>query len=167
VPLVELLAGRFGADDAAHPTGTARNVAVEGTVTGQAAPAFITDIFPKLDLATYRYERMTGFAELHADGSATNDMVFDGRVYDLYIDGRTDADHIGHYEIGVILPPGIQSAEWNHAHRLGRIPVLKFRARIEGGKMHDVKVSYLRPDEIVAAILLWNNPLYVALSSGE
>jgi hypothetical protein len=40
---------------------------------------------------------------------------------------------------------------------------MNFQARIEGGKMYDVKVSYLRPDEIIGAILLTNNPLYHAL----
>lgn len=167
VALLEALARGYGAEDAACPTGTARNVAIKGTVTGRAAPEFVTAIFPGLNLATYSYKRMTGFAEFREDGSAANDMIFRGTAYDLYIEGVTDADNIGRYEIGVILPPSIQSAEWNHVHRLGRIPVLKFKARIEGGEMHDTAVSYLRPDEIVASILLWNNPLYVALFSGS
>jgi hypothetical protein len=162
-PLVDLVGDAIGTGGRTRSSGKAKTVTIDGTVTGRAAPEFISSIFPGLNLATYQYKRMTGFAELKEDGSAENDMIFEGRLYDLYITGTTDTKNIGRYQIGVILLSAPQSPEWNHAYRLGRIPVLNFEARIEAGEMHDVKVSYLRPDEIIGAILLTNNPLYRVL----
>jgi hypothetical protein len=103
---------------------------------------------------------MTGFAELQADGTTVNDMVFSGQSYDIYIEGTTDRDNIGRYEIGLILLGAPQTAEWNHAYRLGRIPLLKFKARIEGGQMHDEKVTFVYPNESLFVIFLKNNLFY-------
>jgi hypothetical protein len=163
-PLVDLVANVIDPDQRIRSAGTAKTVTIDGTIAGRAAPQFISDIFPGLNLARYQYRTMTGFANLKEDGSANNDMIFDGRYYDLYITGTTDSKNIGRYQIGVILLSAPQSAEWNHAYRLGRIPVLNFEARIEGGQMYDVKVPYLRPDEVIGAILLTNNPLYRLLT---
>ena len=166
-PLIDTVGSLMGGGTQVRTTGKAVTVTTDGTITGRAAPKFVSEIFfPGLNLATYRYKTMTGFAELKEDGSADNDMIFDGRYSDLYITGTTDAKNIGRYQIGVILLSAPQSPEWNHTYRLGRIPILNFEARIEGGKMHDVRISYLRPDEIIAAILLTNNPLYRLLSGG-
>jgi hypothetical protein len=161
--LERFLANVADARVAPRESGEAVTVATEGFVEGQAAPAFITRIFPALNLTRYRYRTMTGFADLKPDGSADNDMVFEGKAYDLYTQGTTDAENIGRYQVGVILLSAPQSPQWNHRYKLGRIPVFNFQARIEGGRMHDVKVSYLRPDEILGALLLTNNPLYRAL----
>jgi len=164
-PLAGVLASALGSPEVVHPAGKATTLTTDGIVTGRAAPAYVTRIFPSLNLTKYRYHKMTGFAKLNADGSAGNDMIFEGRIYDLYIEGATGPDHIGKYRVGVILLASPQSAEWNHRYKLGRIALMNFQARIEGGKMYDVKVSYLRPDEIIGAILLTNNPLYHALFS--
>ena len=61
-----------------------------------------------------------------------------------------------------------QSAEWNHTYRQGRIPLLNFQARIDGGKMHDEQVSYLWPNEALFTIFLKNNIFYrIWLASGN
>jgi hypothetical protein len=149
-------------------TGNGKTVAVDGITQGRAAPKFVTKIFPGLNLAKYKYRKMTAFGKYLADGTAVNDMVFDGRTYDLYMNGTTDADNIGDYEIGLILLGTPQSAEWNHVYRQGRIPILDFRARIEGGKMHDEEVSYPLPNETLFVILLKNNLAYRAwLAAGR
>ena len=87
-------------------------------------------------------------------------MVFSGHTYDIYIEGTTDADNIGRYEVGLILLGTPQSAEWNHKYRQGRIPLLRIKARIEGGEMHDEKVSYLYPNQSLFTIFLKNNIFY-------
>ena len=143
-----------------RPTGHAKTVAIEGVTKGQAAPEFITRIFPGLNTTRYEYRRMTAFADYGEDGVVINDMVFDGLAYDLYMDGTTDADNIGRYEIGVILLGQPQSAEWNHTYRQGRIPILKFEGRIENGELHEVTVSYPWPNEAFYSIFMKNNYFY-------
>jgi len=141
-------------------SGTAQTVAVDGLIRGRAAPKFVTRIFPGLNLATYRYRRMTGFADYLPDGSAENDMIFEGPLYDIYIQGTTDRSAVGRYEIGVLLLASPQSPAVLHSLRQGRIPILKFKARIEGGQFWDEQVTYARPDEAAYKIFLENNIFY-------
>jgi len=143
-----------------RPTGEAKTIAIEGITEGQAAPKFITRLFPGLNTAQYEYKKMTAFADYAEDGLVINDMVFDGEKYDLYMDGTTDTENIGRYEIGVILLSQPQSAEWNHKYRQGRLPILKFEGRIENGKLHDVVVNYPWPNETLYIVFMKNNYLY-------
>jgi len=143
-----------------RPTGHAETIAIEGITEGQAAPKFIARMFPGLNTARYEYKKMTAFADYGEDGLVINDMVFDGHDYDMYMDGTTDADNIGRYEIGVILLSQPQSAEWNHTYRQGRLPILKFEGRVERGKLHDVTVNYPWPNETLYVIFMKNNYLY-------
>ena len=76
------------------------------------------------------------------------------------MEGATDSNNIGRYEIGLILLGSPQTPEWNHIYKQGRIPILKFTARIEGGKMHDEEVSYLWPNEALFTVFLRNNIFY-------
>ena len=159
-PLAEAIALGLDPRYPIHPVGAGKTVATEGLTQGRAAPEFMTNIFPGLNLAKYRYKKMTAFADLRADGTVKNDMVFDGKLYDLYMEGTTDANNIGRYEIGLILLGTPQTAEFNHAYRQGRIPLLNMKARIEGGKMHDQQVSYLWPNETLFVVFLKNNIFY-------
>ena len=143
-----------------RPIGQANTVAIDGVTEGQAAPKYITRIFPGLDTARYEYKKMTAFADYGEDGLVINDMVFDGQDYDMYMDGTTDADNVGRYEIGVILLSQPQSAEWNHTYRQGRLPILKFEGRIERGRLHDVTVNYPWPNETLYIVFMKNNYLY-------
>ena len=104
---------------------------------------------------------MTSFSDYLADGSCNSDMVFDGKDYDLYMIGRTDADHIGVYEMGLILNVPVQSAEFNHRTQIGRLPILKIKARIEGGQLHDEEVWYPGPKDSLGIVY---NPIYQAWS---
>jgi len=143
-----------------HPEGESVTVTLDGVVTGRAAPVFVTRLLPGLNLATYSYKRMTGFATYRQNGTAVNDMVFDGYAYDMYMEGTTSTDNIGEYEVGVILLGTPQSAEFNHVYRQGRIPILKVKARIENGRMYDQEVTYPLPTETAYVIFLKNNVFY-------
>jgi hypothetical protein len=166
--LVDVLAGAIDPRYPVRRVGTGKTLTIDGVTQGRAAPSFITKIFTGLNLAKYHYRKMTAFAEFLPDGTAKNDMVFDGKTYDLYMEGTTDAENIGRYEIGLILLGTPQSAEWNHTYRQGRIPLLNFRARIEGGKMHHEDVSYLWPNETLFVIFLKNNIFYrIWLAAGK
>ena len=167
-PLADALAAAMDPRYPVRRVGHGKTVATDGVTRGRAAPKFMTGIFPGLNLATYPYTKMTAFAELQADGTAKNDMVFQGTLYDLYMEGTTDAENIGRYEIGLILLGAPQTAEWNHTFRQGRIPLLNFKARIEGGRMYDQEVSYLWPNETLFVIFLKNNIFYrIWLAAGE
>ncbi len=167
VPLRDLLSNLLDPHRPLRPTGTAKTIATDGLLEGRAAPKFVTGIFPGLNLAKYRYKKMTSFATFRPDGVADNDMVFSGQTYDMYIKGTTDPDNIGHYEVGVILLGSPQSAEWNHLYRLGRVPIFKLKARIEGGKMHDEEINYLWPTETLRVIFLENNIFYRLWLTGK
>ena len=160
IPLESMLANAMDFRYPLHPTGKVKTITTDGLVEGRAAPRFVTKIFPGLNLAKYRYDKMTSFATLRPNGVAENDMVFSGQTYDMYIEGTTDPDNIGRYTTGLILLGTPQSAEWNHVYKQGRIPILKIKARIEGGKMHDEEVSYPWPNETLGVILLKNNIVY-------
>lgn len=147
--------------------GVATTITEDGRVQGRAAPKFITRFFPGLNLATYRYRRMTGFAEFLPDGSAHNDMIFEGVNYDLYMEGITDHDRIGRYEIGAIVPRLLESPASNRRLHQGRVPILKFKARIEGGTFHDEEVSYPLPPETAYVIFVRNNIVYRLLAGGR
>jgi len=139
--------------------GQVKTVTTDGFVEGQSAPGFVTRIFPGLNLTRYDYKTMTGFAEFLPDGNVRNDMLFSG-LYDVYMTGATGPDNWGQYEVGLCLTPA--SAQWNHDWQQGRIPIFKFRGRIEGGKIHDQDVSYLWPDELLFKLFLERNVVYRA-----
>jgi hypothetical protein len=157
VPLREAMANSIDPAWPLRPLGTAVTVTTDGYVEGRGAPPFVTRIFPGLNLTRYKYNTMTGFAEYKADGSADNDMIFSGQHYDMYIEGVTDPHHWGQYDIGLALGG---SAQWNHTWKQGRIPLLKFKARIEDGRFYDEEVSYPWPNETLFKIFLENNIVY-------
>ncbi|MFB3893328.1 MAG: AsmA family protein [Phycisphaerae bacterium] len=143
-----------------RPAGWARTLLVDGVLTGRAAPKAVTAIFPGLNLARTRYKKMTIFADERTDGTTYNDIIVDGADYDMYIEGVTGPDDIGRYDIGLILLNKPQSPEWNHEYHLGRLLLLTFKARIEGGRLYDEAVSYPWPHEALAAMFIKNNRVY-------
>ncbi len=159
-PLRDVVANLLDPRYVLRPEGTTKTITLDGIVEGRAVPKFVTRLLPGLDLSTYPYRKMTAFATLRPDGTAVNDMVFEGQAYDVYMEGTTDADNIAYYEIGVILLNSPQSAEFNHLYRQGRIPVLKVKARIENGKMHDQEVTYPLPTETAYVVFVRNNVFY-------
>jgi hypothetical protein len=167
IPLTDLVASTLDPDVPVYPVGTAKTITIDGMTQGRAAPKFVTALFPGLNMTSYPYLKMTAFSDLQADGGAYSDMIFNGKAYDMYIEGTTDANKIGRYQIGLILLGTPQTPEWNHIWRQGRLPILKFKARIEDGKMHDVSVSYPWPNESLGVILLKNNILYRAYLAAQ
>ena len=159
-PFVEMIAHETNLRYPFRPVGTAKTVTTDGIAEGQAAPEFVTDIFPGLNTARYSYNRMTSFATHRPDGVIESDTIFNGVDYDTYMEGTTDTEDIADYEIGVILLGSPQTAEWNHTYRQGRIPILQHGGRIVDGEMLDVRVRYVWPTEAMFAIFLKNNMFY-------
>jgi hypothetical protein len=159
-PLSRCLAAAIDSRYPLRAEGESRSVAVEGVTQGRSAPEWMAKIFPGLSLTKYHYRKMNAFAKHRADGSTANDMVFDGKDYDLFMEGTTDANSIGRYQIGLILLGSPQTPEWNHRFKQGRVPLLNFQARIEGGEMSDEHVSYPYPNETLFTIFLKNSIVY-------
>lgn len=124
-----------------------------GLTLGRAAPLFVTRLFPGLNLVEYQYDRMTSFSKFYPDGVAENDMLFSGRGYDLYISGRTGADQVGLYTIGVLLPAYPGTPDWKNRLVPARIPILKFKARIVDGKKVDETITYPWPYETLLGLI--------------
>jgi hypothetical protein len=162
VALAEMLALASEPFYPAHREGTGKTVAIEGWAAGQAAPEFITRIFPGLKMTKNEYEKMTAFSTFLPDGTAVNDTILNGPSYDTYMDGTTDAHHMGQYEIGVILLSTPQTPEWNHTYRQGRVPILNFEARIQHGRLYGTNVAYPWPTETLYTVFLKNNLVYRA-----
>ena len=161
-PLRDVLANMLDPNVPLHPTGTAKTVTVDGLVVGRAAPRFVTFIFPGLNLARYRYRKMTGFATFKPDGTVENEMIFSGETYDMYIEGATSPENIADYDIGIILLGSVAGAEAHRNWRQGRFPILEWHARIVDGKVRDEVVSYPWPTETAFAVVLKNNIVYRA-----
>ncbi len=157
--LAQTLAGLQDVRWRPSPIGTAVTMTTDGYVVGQAAPGFVTGIFPGLNLARYRYQKMTGFTDFRPDGTAGNDMIFDGQDYDVYMEGTTDQANRVDYEVGLLVLGG-QSPEWHHAWRQGRLPVLKVSGRIHNGQLRDQQVSFPWPNETIGAIFVRNSIFY-------
>jgi hypothetical protein len=139
------------------PVGSAKTIATDGYIVGRAVPEWMAGIFPQLNLQRYEYDTMTGFATFFADGVAQNDMIFSGAQYDVYMEGTTDAENRAEYTVGLLVVGG--SAEWNHAWKTGRLPLLKVRGTIYGGELLDREVSFLWPNETIMAVAVRNNPV--------
>ncbi len=161
-PLRDVVAGAIDPEYPVHPVGEATTITRDGLVVGRAAPKFVTAIFPGLNLARYRYDRMTAFATYDADGTVHNEMIFSGRTYDMYIEGETGPDGMAEYEIGLILLGSLAEARTHRAWRQGRFPILEWRARIVDGRLLNESVSYPWPTATAFTIFLKNNAVYRA-----
>jgi hypothetical protein len=160
MPLSSAVANMIDPRAPLHASGPGETTAITGVMEGRAAPQFVTSIFPGLNTTRYNYNRMRAFTRQFPDGSAQSDMIFDGESYDLYMEGTTDPNNIARYETGIILLSRPQTPELNHDLKLGRVPLLKIKARIQGGKLYDTEVSYPWPNEALGTMFIRNNPFY-------
>lgn len=143
------------------PEGTAKMIATDGVVVGQAAPDFVTKLFPGLNLTKYPYRTMTAFTKLLPDGATENETFFFG-AYDLYMDGVTQRDYTIQYTVGLVMMGSAFPPESLRDWRQGRIPLLKVQGRIDDGKLVDDKVSYPLPNETLFEVFVKNNLFYRA-----
>ncbi|MBN1553832.1 MAG: hypothetical protein JXA11_03750 [Phycisphaerae bacterium] len=160
-PLRDLLCNAADSGYRLCPEGDAELVATDGVVLGKAAPDFVTNIFPGLNLTKYPYRTMTAFTKFLPDGATQNETFFFG-AYDLYMEGTTKRDNSIRYMVGLVLLGGAFPAEALRDWKQGRVPILKVKGRIEDGKLVDDTVSYPLPNETLFEIFLKNNLVYRA-----
>ena len=161
LPLAAMLANM---EDSRYPLikiGEGKVVATQGEVVGQAAPEFVTKIFPDLRLSKNPYDIMTSFSKYRPDGTSENETIFEGK-YDLYMEGTTSFDKKTDYTLGLILLAKAATPEEHRAWRQGRIPLMKTKGVIVNRVLADVVVTYPWPTETLFTIFLKNNLFYRA-----
>lgn len=151
-----------------YPVGSTLFEAFNGTMSGQAAPKWLTDLIPGLNMTTYKFERMQSIGQLLADGRADNRMLFEGSPYALYIDGSTEADGAAVYTLGVDLMNSLQRGQAVRRLEQGRVPIMEFSGHIIDSAWHNLQVRFKLPHEVAYDVLLRRNLLLRLLdSSGE
>ena len=160
-PLRDMIADAIDPRYRIKQVGKAKMVATDGVVIGRAAPKFMVNVFPRLNLTRYPYRHMTGYSDFLPDGSARNEMFFFGS-YDLYMQGVTDPTNAVNYTVGLILFGSAVSPEALRDWKQGRIPMIKVRGKIRDGKLIDDVVSYPLPNETLFDVFLKNSMVYRA-----
>ncbi|KPJ57969.1 MAG: hypothetical protein AMS15_09435, partial [Planctomycetes bacterium DG_23] len=121
----------------------------QGTFKGEDPPAYLSWIFPALDLAAYQFsEAILNFSR--TAGGTSIDMKFEGKVIDLYLVGKQDALGNLNYDLGVDLWQNLSAEERKVLPEVtfARIPVFNFSRLIEQGEIKSKK-RYVSPPELV------------------
>ena len=159
-PLADIIASQADPRFKLTPAGSAETVTTDGVLEGTAATGAMAFLFPGLKGTTYRYRKMTAFSTFGSDGTAVNDMIFDGRDHGLYMTGTTDSGGRADYDVGLLTLGSLQSQRWQHKYRQGRVPLFRFRAQLYRRKFTNVTVDYYWPHQALGTALLENNILY-------
>jgi len=159
-PLRDHLASRIDPRMPIPTVGAARTVTTDGSLKATAATGTMAWLFPGLKATEYRYHKMTAFSTFAKDGTAYNDMVFHGVDHGLYMTGTSDAAGMVDYETGLLTLGSLQSHQWQHKYRQGRVPLFRFQGRLQHQKFTDIKVDYFWPHQSVGKVLLDYNIFY-------
>ncbi len=143
--------------------GTSYFEATEGTISGPAAPDWLTNLLPGLKLSIYKFGRIKSYSSLKADGSTENDMLFDGTPYCLRIMGKSKADGRTEYLLAVDLFNGVQHATLSRDLQQGIVPILRYTGWIQKGEWKDMDIEFLLPHEVAYEVFLKRNLLYQLL----
>ncbi len=71
--------------------GTGTTTCNGGMLFGPGGPGWMIRVFPGLELVEYPWKRMTNDYESFGDGRKQNHMVFNGKRYNIYINGMNEA----------------------------------------------------------------------------
>ncbi len=142
-----------------YPVGATLFEASDGSMSGPAAPQWLTDLIPGLKLTTYNFSRMQSIGRLEADGRSVNQMLFDGSPYSLFIDGQTMADGAAVYVLGVDLMNSLERGDATRSLEQGRVPLMEFKGRIVDSAWEDLEVRFKLPHEVAYDVLLRRNLL--------
>ncbi len=145
-----------------YPVGKGELIVEGGTVVGRAAPLWMTRIFPGLNFARFDFSRMHDWFEKRANGRIDHQMIFQGRLYHLYMDGYSTAARRIHYEVGIDLLARLDSKYWADSKQ-GRIPLFIKEGRVgPDGLLLDETVRYLPVHQVIYKLLYESNPIRTA-----
>lgn len=144
-----------------HPTGRGELIIEGGSVVGRAAPLWMTRIFPGLNLARFEYAYMHSWFTKEASGRINHQMIYQGRYYNIYMNGYSDPDSF-RYEVGIDFLADFNSRYWAESGQ-GRIPLFVKTGRLQpDGKIENEEVNYLPPQRVLEVLLVRNNPMVTA-----
>ncbi|MCK5272184.1 MAG: hypothetical protein KAJ52_06385, partial [Sedimentisphaerales bacterium] len=112
-------------------SGTGTTVLTDGLLYGPGGPGWLMSVFPGLTLVEYEWEKMTNQYESFPDGRKKNTMLFNGRGYDIYIEGTSTPvrNHRKYQQVMALLEQDQQQAkERFNALQRGELK-LSFRKR--------------------------------------
>lgn len=132
-----------------------------GEMRGKAAPAWVTRVFPGLNLAHFRFDRMHDWFDVHEDGRVWHNAVFQGKFHHLYAAGWEGVDGVVEYEVGIDLLAAAQSRYWA-TNDVGRIPLFVSKWTVApDGQVDDQAVQYI-PVRLARSLIWGVNPLTTA-----
>ena len=141
-----------------YPAGKGEMVFVDGYMEGQAAPDWVVKIFPGLSFTKYSFNRMHNWFTKTSDGVTHNNMIYRGKLWNIYIEGESFPDGKIKYEVGVDILARYESEYWSSVGQ-GRVPIFVTTAIVQKRKMKDQKITYVPPQTVIYRVLIKNNVL--------
>jgi hypothetical protein len=141
-----------------YPVGYGNMIFDEGYMEGRAAPTWVVQIFPGLNLTRYKFSKMHNWFSKKKNGVVHNNMIFVGSPWNVYIEGDSMPDGTILYEVGVDVLARYESEYWSSLGQ-GRVPIFITSAKIVKGKMENQRVNYVPPHEVIYRILVKNNAI--------
>jgi hypothetical protein len=137
-----------------YPVGLSQFKATRGSMSGPAAPEWLTDLLPGLKLTVYEFSQMESISNLQANGRADSVMLFEGSPYSLYIIGHTDPDGTADYTLGVDLFNSLGQSEDVRKLQQGWVPLMTYKGRIVNSAWVGQTVSFKLPHEVAYEVFL-------------
>ena len=133
-----------------------------GSIEGRAAPLWMTRIFPGLNLAKFEFDYLHSWFSKMPSGRIAHQMIFQGRHYNVYMIGYSDADRRFEYEVGIDFLANYNSRYWADSGQ-GRIPLfVKTGWTDADGKLQDERVNFTPPRRLMETLFVQNNLVVTA-----
>jgi hypothetical protein len=143
-------------DEPQYETGEGELIIEGGTVQGRAAPAWVTRIFPSLNLANFKFTYMHSWFRKFKDGRIEHQMIFQGKYYNLYMAGENRRDGSIDYEVGLDFLADYDSKYWAESGQ-GRVPLFVKTGQIgQDGSLVAEQVRYV-PSRFLKSLVVSNN----------
>jgi hypothetical protein len=143
-------------------TGKGQLIIDGGTVSGRAAPLWMTRFFPGLNLSSFTFSRMHSWFDKTDDGRVHHQMIYKGAYYDVYMIGWGDKTGYFDYEVGLDFLAGLESEYWANSGQ-GRIPLFTKTGKVRSdGSLEDEVVTFVSLKRVAETLVLRNNPLVTA-----
>ncbi len=142
-----------------HEVGRGELIIEGGIVEGRAAPLWMTNVFPRLNLAQFDFSYMHSWFEKFRDGTVRHQIIYQGRYYNIYSVGNNYPDRRMDYEVGIDFMADFDSQYWTESGQ-GRIPLFRKTGYLrDDGSLADEVVTYV-PQRFIWNILTRNNPVF-------
>ncbi|NLX12409.1 MAG: hypothetical protein GXY44_01980 [Phycisphaerales bacterium] len=146
-------------DELNYEVGQGELIIEGGVVEGRAAPLWMTNVFPRLNLAQFDFSYMHSWFEKFRDGTVRHQIIYQGRYYNIYSVGNNYPDRRMDYEVGIDFLADFDSQYWAESGQ-GRIPLFRKTGYLrDDGSLADEIVTYV-PQRFIWNFLTRNNPVF-------